>query len=166
MLTFGDNSALQYCTGNFRCSRALATVLRTLGSTENCWEVNHEGETHPRKPPTQVKAQFAQMISEQFVQIVRPFPLKISRKQPETICTNCLCKLFFVSVGCLALNETESSAGSGHRFPQQPLQASSQKTPDCRRCPLGTALSLAVAREQPVIFDFKRLHPQPPFLEA
>ena len=35
----------------------------------------HEGETHPRKTPTQIKAQFAQTISGQFVQIVPPFSL-------------------------------------------------------------------------------------------
>ena len=30
----------------------------------------HEGETHPKKPPTQMKTQFAQTISEQLVQTV------------------------------------------------------------------------------------------------
>ena len=54
-----------------------------------------EGETHPpRKPPTQIKAQFVQRISEQFGQIVPLFSLKASRKQQERVCANCVCKLF------------------------------------------------------------------------
>ena len=36
---------------------------------------NHEGETHPKNSPTQIKAQFAQTISGQFVQTVPPFSL-------------------------------------------------------------------------------------------
>ena len=34
---------------------------------------NHEGETHPKKPPTQIKTQLAQIISGQFAQTVPPF---------------------------------------------------------------------------------------------
>ena len=43
----------------------------------------HEGETHPKKAPTQIKARFPQTISGQFVQTVPPFSLKTSRKEAE-----------------------------------------------------------------------------------
>ena len=68
----------------------------------------HEGETHPKKPPTQIKTQFAQTISGQFVQTAPPLPFKISRKQAERVCANCLRKLLLFGwvvfwVGCLPL---------------------------------------------------------------
>ena len=52
------------------------------------------GRPTRKKPPTQIKTQFAQTISEQFVQTVPPFPFKMSRKQAKRVCANCLCKLF------------------------------------------------------------------------
>ena len=48
---------------------------------------NHEGETHPQKPPTQIKAQFEQTISGQFVQTVPLFPFKIRNRQKEFVQT-------------------------------------------------------------------------------
>ena len=53
-----------------------------------------QGRPTPKRPPTQIKAQFAQTISGQLVQIVPSFPFKMSRKQAERVCANCLCKLF------------------------------------------------------------------------
>ena len=50
----------------------------------------YEWETHPPKPPTQTKAQFAQTLSGQFV----TFPFWISRNRQkefaQTVCPNCL----------------------------------------------------------------------------
>ena len=58
-----------------------------------------KGRPTPKKPPTQIKAQFAQTISGQFVQTVPPLPFKTSRKDAEefaqTVCANC----FYLGLG-------------------------------------------------------------------
>ena len=57
-----------------------------------------KGRPTQKKTPTQIKTQFAQTISGQFVQTVPPLSFKTSRKEAEefaqTVCANCLCKLF------------------------------------------------------------------------
>ena len=57
---------------------------------------------HPKKPPTQTKAQFAQTISELFVQIVPSFPFKI-QKRPfvhNSVCSQFLEGLFAILAEC------------------------------------------------------------------
>ena len=59
--------------------------------------MNHEGETHPKKPPAQIKAQLAQTISGQFVQTLPLFPFKQSEnKQKE------FSQTFWASYFCLS----------------------------------------------------------------
>ena len=60
--------------------------LRELSNKVRVKKVFHEGETHPQKPPTQIKTQFAQTISGQFVQTV-PLddPLKQAEKRQKSL---------------------------------------------------------------------------------
>ena len=53
-----------------------------------------KGRPTPKNLPTQREAHLAQTTSEQFMQTVTPVPFKISRKQTDRVCANCLCKCF------------------------------------------------------------------------
>ena len=98
--------------GNCRWHRLNAKVMPELFGSQSL-EIPHEGETHPTKTPTQLKAQFAQTSSEQFVQIAPPLSFFKGRRQAERVWENCLCKLFLfgwvgVWVGCLLRNNMPS----------------------------------------------------------
>ena len=69
--------------------------------------------------PTQIKAQFAQTISGQFVQTVPPFPLKQAENRQkefaQTVCANCFFILggWFFGVGRLPLTKVIKSFSQG-----------------------------------------------------
>ena len=65
----------------------------------------HEGETHPKHPPTQIKAQFAQTISGQFVQTY-------ARKSLGKLFVQTVFLFGWVvfGVGCLPLKFVENAA--------------------------------------------------------
>ena len=71
----------------------------------------HEGETHPKKTPTRIKAQFAQIIVEELVQIILLFDLKRIRKQPERL----LFGWMVVWVACLPFKNSSKSTPWGDR---------------------------------------------------
>ena len=79
---------------NCQKGQHLPALVAYQKQSPNCMALrrllSYEGETHPKKPPTQIKTQFAQTISGQFVETVPPLPFKTSRKEPEefvqTVC--------------------------------------------------------------------------------
>ena len=76
-------------------------------------DLSHEGETHPKKPPTPIEAQlFRKKKSEQFVQTVPLFFLKVSRSRQkefaQTVCANC----FYLGewfLGCFAFPSNDGA---------------------------------------------------------
>ena len=58
-----------------------------------------EGETHPKNSPTQIKAQFAQTISGQFVQTVPPFSLYNKQKTGRKSSRKLFVQTVFIWVG-------------------------------------------------------------------
>ena len=60
-------------------------------------DFSHEGKTHPKKPPTQIKTVCTNSLRKQFrdsLYKLTPFSLENKQKTDKRICTNCLCKLF------------------------------------------------------------------------
>ena len=93
----GDFHGVSWCSYAFwLLIRSMLNIKELAPTRKHPFFMN--GRPTPKKPPTQIKTQFAQTTSEQFVQAVPPFPCKTSRKRQKSLC-KLFAKTVFIWVG-------------------------------------------------------------------